>query len=34
MLNLGLQVYPIQDILFVCAVVFVWALGFAAGLQR
>jgi len=29
-----LDIYPLQDIVFVCAVVIVWAMGFKAGLAR
>lgn len=29
-----LSAYSLQDILFVCTVVIVWALGFQAGLHR
>lgn len=31
---MGLDIYSIQDIVFTCAVLLLWALGFQAGMHR
>ena len=29
-----MDIYPLQDIVFVCAFIVIWALGFKAGMAR